>query len=378
MIAVLLAPALAYADKPPQAAAGPVLSREISSLAVPRLLAAPKLGDFEGMAPVTPLAKQMLTVEKFIQREPKDGVACSQRTQAFLGYTEKNLYIIFLAFDSEPRLMRARMLRRELIDDDDQVGIFLDTFHDHRHAYAFFSNPYGIQQDAIFTENGNYDQSFDTVWNTQSKITEQGYMVLFEIPFKSLRFHPTGSHTWGLLLSRVIPRNSERSYYPANTSKEQGWLIHEGDISGFEGISPGRNMQFMPYASVGAFRSLDSRDPAGDRFTGKHVEPKEGLDSKIVIKDSLVLDTTINPDFGQIESDDPQVTVNQRFEVFFPEKRPFFQEGASFFTTPVNLYFTRRIEAPFAGLKLTGKLGDRKSTRLNSSHSGESRMPSSA
>ncbi len=309
------------------------------------------------MAPATPLAKQMLTVDKFIQREPKDGENCSEHTQAYLGYTDKNLYIVFLAYDSNPRLMRARMLRRELIDDDDQVGFFLDTFHDHRHAYAFFSNPYGIQQDAIFTENAGYDQSFDTVWNTQAKISEQGYMVLFEIPFKSLRFQPTGAHTWGILLSRVLPRNSERSYFPANSSKSQGWLIHEGDIAGFENISPGRNMQFMPYASVGAFRSLDERDPAGNRFTGKHVDPKEGLDSKIVIKDSLVLDTTINPDFGQIESDDPQVTVNQRFAVFFPEKRPFFQENASYFQTPLNLVFTRRIVDPLFGARLTGKVG---------------------
>jgi hypothetical protein len=356
-IATLLVAPLAGADKPPQATGSPTLAREISSLAVPRLAASPKLGDFEGMAASTPLAKQMLAVEKFIQREPKDGAECSQRTQAYMGYTDKSFYVIFLAFDSEPRLMRARMLRRELIDDDDQVGFFLDSFHDHRHAYAFFANPYGIQQDASFTENSGYDSSFDTIWRTQAKMNEQGYMVLFEIPFKSLRFRPTATHTWGILLSRVVPRNSERSYFPANSSKEQGWLIHEGDISGFDGISPGRNMQFNPYASLGAFRSLDERDPAGDRFTGKHLEPKEGLDSKIVIKDSLVLDTTINPDFGQIESDDPQVTVNQRFAVFFPEKRPFFQENATYFQTPLNLVFTRRIVNPLFGARLTGKVG---------------------
>ena len=349
--------AAVYAQKPPANQSGPNLIHEVSSLAVPRLRAAPKLNDFEGMAPATELAKSMLMVQDFIQREPKDAAKCSQRTQAFMGYTGKNFYVVFLAFDSEPRLMRARMLRRELIDDDDQVGFFLDTFHDHRHAYAFFANPYGIQQDAIYTENSGYDESFDTVWNTQARITDHGYMVLFEIPFKSLRFQPTGEHTWGILLSRVLPRNSERSYYPANSSKEQGWLIHDGAISGMEGISPGRNMQFMPYASVGAFRSLDDRDPAGERFTGKHVEPKEGLDSKIVIKDSLVLDTTINPDFGQIESDDPQVTVNQRFAVFFPEKRPFFQENASYFQTPLNLVFTRRIVDPLFGARLTGKEG---------------------
>jgi Domain of unknown function (DUF5916) len=356
-ITVLLASSVAHADRPSQAAGGPVLAHEISSLAIPRLLASPKLADFEGMAPATELARKMLAVDKFVQREPKDGEACTQRTQAYMGYNDKNFYIVFLAFDSNPRLMRARMLRRELIDDDDQVGFFLDTFHDHRHAYAFFANPYGIQQDAILTESSGFDPSFDTVWNTQAKMTEQGYMVLFEIPFKSLRFRPSPSHTWGILLSRVIPRNSEHSYYPANSKRDQGELIHEGDISGLEGISPGRNMQFTPYASVGAFRSLDQRDPAGNRFTGKHVEPKEGLDSKIVIKDSLVLDATINPDFGQIESDDPQVTVNQRFAVFFPEKRPFFQENASYFQTPLNLVFTRRIVNPLFGARLTGKVG---------------------
>ena len=345
------------AQNHPQDAEGLNPAHELSSLVIPKLAAAPKLGDFEGMAPATDLARTMLMVEKFIQREPKDGSACTQHTQAYLGYTNKSFYAVFLAFDTEPHLMRARMLRRELIDDDDQVGFFLDTFHDHRYAYAFFANPYGIQQDAVFTENGNFDNSFDTVWNTQARINAQGYMVLFEIPFKSMRFHPSATHTWGILLSRVLPRNGERSYFPENSSRSQGWLVHEGAIGGFEDISPGRNMQFIPYASLGAFRTLDERDPAGDRFTGKHLDPKAGLDSKIVIKDSLVLDATIRPDFGQVESDDAQVTVNQRFAVFFPEKRPFFQENSSYFQTPLNLVFTRRVIDPLYGVRLTGKLG---------------------
>jgi Domain of unknown function (DUF5916) len=335
----------------------PSLAHEISSHDVPRLEVGPKLADFEGMEPASPLAKTMLKITGFIQRDPKDGMPVSQRTEAYLGYTEKNFYVVFLAFDTEPRLIRARMLRREQIDDDDQVGMFLDTFHDHRHAYEFYANPYGIQQDALFSESTGPDLSFDTVWQTQTRMSGQGYMVEFEVPFKSLRFEPTLTHTFGILLARVIPRNSERSYYPENSGRSQGWLVHEGDIKGLEQISPGRNLQFIPYTSVGAFRALDQRDPAGDRFTGKHVQPKEGLDSKVVIKDSLVLDTTINPDFGQIESDDPQVTVNQRFEVFFPEKRPFFQENSSYFATPMNLVFTRRVVDPLYGARLTGKAG---------------------
>jgi uncharacterized protein DUF5916 len=353
----LLAGARGYAGDKNASSSTPNGRTEISSLLIPRLKSAPKLADFEGMEPASALAKAMLKVEGFQQREPHDGQPVSQPTEAYLGYTDKNFYVVFLAFDKEPKKIRARMLRRELIDDDDQVGLWLDTFHDHRHAYMFYSNAYGIQQDGLFAENQGGDDSFDTVWHTYSKINGNGYMVMIEIPFKSLRFRQQAKNDWGVILIRVIPRNSEHSYFPRINPRVQGMLTQEGTLEGFQEISPGRNMQFMPYTSVGAFRALDERDPAGDRFTGKHVEPKAGLDSKIVIKDSLVLDTTINPDFGQIESDDPQVTVNQRFEVFFPEKRPFFQENSNFFQTPLSLVFTRRIGDPLYGVRLTGKAG---------------------
>ena len=336
---------------------GPNLKAEISSLNIPRLQTAPRLADFEGMEPVGEIARKMLKIDKFIQQEPKDGAPASEATETYLGYTDKSFYAVFVCFDKEPKKIRARMLRRELIDDDDQVGLWLDTFHDQRHAYYFYSNPYGIQQDGLFAENGGPDNTFDTVWHTTSKINGRGYMVMIEIPFKSLRFRQQPSLSWGVILIRVIPRNSEHSFFPPNSDRIQGMLTKEGTLDGLQEISPGRNMQFIPYTSVGAFRALDERDPAGDRFTGKHVEPKAGLDSKIVIKDSLVLDATINPDFGQIESDDPQVTVNQRFEVFFPEKRPFFQENSNFFQTPLNLVFTRRVVDPLYGIRLTGKEG---------------------
>jgi hypothetical protein len=336
----------------------PNLKAEISSLNIPRLPSAPKLGDFEGMEPVTNLARKMLHIDRFTQQEPRDGAPASQPTEAYLGYTDKNFYAVFLAFDKEPNKIRARMLRRELIDDDDQVGLWLDTFHDQRHAYYFYSNPYGIQQDGLFAESGGPDNTFDTVWHTTTKMSNQGYMVMIEVPFKSLRFkRQASSLSWGVILTRVIPRNSEHSFFPPNSNRIQGMLTKEGTINGLTEISPSHNIQFIPYTSVGAFRALDERDPAADRFTGKHVEPKAGLDSKVVIKDSLVLDATLNPDFGQIESDDPQVTVNQRFEVFFPEKRPFFQENSNYFQTPLQLVFTRRIVDPLYGLRLTGKEG---------------------
>jgi hypothetical protein len=347
-----------YAQHKGPSLPAPNLKAEISSLTIPRLPSAPKLDDFEGMEPVTDLARKMLKIDKFTQQEPRDGEPVSEPTEAYLGYTHKSFYAVYLCFDKHPKKIRARMLRRELIDDDDQVGLWLDTFHDQRHAYFFYSNPYGIQQDGLFAESSGPDGSFDTVWHTTGKLTGNGYMVMIEIPFKSLRFkQQQASLSWGVILIRVIPRNSEHSFFPPNSNHIQGMLTKEGTINGLQEISPSHNIQFIPYTSVGAFRALDERDPAADRFTGKHVEPKAGLDSKMVIKDSLVLDATVNPDFGQIESDDPQVTVNQRFEVFFPEKRPFFQENSNFFQTPLNLVFTRRIVDPLYGIRLTGKEG---------------------
>jgi hypothetical protein len=178
----LCAPKMSAQHKGPSLPA-PNLKAQISSLTIPRLPSAPKLDDFEGMEPVTALAHKMLKIDKFIQQEPRDGEPVSQHTEAYLGYTGKNFYAVFLCSDKEPKKIRARMLRRELIDDYDQVGLCLDTFHDQRHAYFFYSNPYGIQQDGLFAESGGPDNSFDTVWHTTGKLTGNGYMVMIEIPF---------------------------------------------------------------------------------------------------------------------------------------------------------------------------------------------------
>jgi hypothetical protein len=126
---------------------------------------------------------------------------------------------------------------------------------------------------------------------------------------------------------------------------------------GLSNISPGRNIQLVPYGVAGGFRLLDDRDPDRPAFSSKRLGGDAGLDAKMILKDSLVLDMTFNPDFLQVESDEPQTTANQRFEVFFPEKRPFFLENTNFFQTPIDLYFTRRIADPQFGVRLTGKLG---------------------
>ena len=314
------------------------------------------------MEPAPDWRGKLVKVDRFIQRVPSDGAPVSQRTEAYLGYDDKNLYVIFVCFDTEPQKLRARLSRREDIFDDDTVEIILDTFHDHRHAYAFNVNALGVQADALWTEgpgtgNDNFDPSFDTVWNSAGKVTGRGYVVWIAIPFRSLRFASSDPKTWGIFLNRGIPRNNEDTFWPPYSSRIQGRLNQEGAATGLEKISPGRNLQLIPYGIFRSFKELDLTDPNQPTYSQRNAFGQAGLDAKVVLKDKFVLDLTANPDFSQIESDQPQVTVNQRFEVFFPEKRPFFQENANYFQTPITLAFTRRIVDPKWGVRLTGKDG---------------------
>ena len=289
---------------------------------------------------------KLAKVDRFIQRTPSDGEPASQRTEAYLGYDDKNLYVIFICFDSEPQKIRARLSHREDVFDDDAVEVMLDTFHDHRRAYAFFSNPLGVQADALWTEGQGFDPSFDTVFNTEAKLTPEGFVVRFAIPFRSLRFASNDPQTWGILLNRDTKRNNEEAFWPQYSSRITGRLNQEGDATGLENISPGHNFQLIPYGIFRSFRDIDLRDLDHPTFTQRDAFGQIGLDAKAVVKDKFVLDATANPDFSQIESDDPQVTVNQRFEVQFPEKRPFFLENSNYFQTPIPLLFTRRIVDP--------------------------------
>jgi hypothetical protein len=169
------------------------------------------------------------------------------------------------------------------------------------------------------------------------------------IPFRSVRFSPAAEQSWGISFTRNIPRFNEDSHWPRYSSRIEGRLNQAGTLVGLKGISPGRNLQLLPFGSFRSSRALDLRDPAQPRFAEDRLQLDGGLDAKLVVKDSLVTDIAINPDFSQVESDEPQVTTNQRFEVFFPEKRPFFLENASFFQTPINLFFSRRIADPQFG-----------------------------
>ena len=296
-------------------------------------------------------------VTGFIQQVPSDGAAATQSTEVYVGYDDRAFYAVFVASDTEPDRVRARMAPRERIGSDDFVTLMLDTDADGRRAYVFRANPRGIQWDALLTEGQGFDTSFDAVWESRAALTGRGYVVSLEIPFMSLRFPPPAARAWGIVLSRDIPRDQgEVAYWPRVSSEVQGTLTQSARLTGLADISPGRNVQIIPYTNGRTFRALDSRAPGGPVYNERS-ELDIGADVKAVFDDRFVLDLTANPDFSQVESDQPQVTVNQRFELFFPERRPFFTENADYFRTPINVLFTRRIADPQLGTRFTGKAG---------------------
>ena len=315
---------------------------------IPRVSRAPKFADFLSGTP----REAEAVVTGFVQLDPTDGAAPTQKTTAYLSYDDKNLYVGWICID-DPEKIRARIARRKDINNDDRVTINIDTFHDHKHSYFFDVNPYAVQLDGRGTDGQPDDLNFETLWYSEAKITEDGYFVLETIPFRSLRFPNADVQSWGIALGRFIVRNNEWDWWPhISRDRFPQWVGQFSDMEIRENISPGRNLQFIPY---GLFSSGHFLDPAlGFQDDSEY---RGGLDAKMVLKDALTLDVTANPDFSQIESDEPQVTVNQRYEVTYPEKRPFFMENASLFNTPEQLFFSRRIIDPQFGTRLTGAFG---------------------
>ena len=253
------------AIKNPEVKAAPKPSMSAPTVRVPRLDQAPTLEDFLTMKPEG-VGRQMAEISGLVQRNPHDGEAVSEPTQAYIGYDQKNIYVVFVCFD-DPKQVRARMSAREDVYDDDQVAVLFDTFHDRRRAYEFQTTPLGVQWDAIYTEalrpevGGNWDTSWDAVWDSKGKVTSHGYVVWLAIPFKSLRFPATRQQQWGMILYRGITRKNEEAFWPYVSRKVQGRLEYEANLLGMEGISPGRDIELIPYGILRGFRGLETRDP---------------------------------------------------------------------------------------------------------------------
>jgi hypothetical protein len=337
----------------------PYIQRRHARIIIPELDAAPKLADFLTKPLASRPAKQMLRISNFIQRYPNDGKPSTEPTVAYLGYTHRYLYVAFVCTDRQPGLIRAHMLARDSLGDDDFVEVLLDTFHDQRRAFIFKTNAFGIQADALYSEQTGSDYSFDTVWDTWGKRTPTGYAVLLRIPFPSLYFAkaaPNHDRTWGIILERFISHANEYVYWPQNRHDIAGRLTQDIGVEGFANVAKGQNLQFEPYVLGRNLRQLNTVNPVNPYFEDKHLQGYAGMDAKFIIHNSLVLDTTLNPDFSQVGIDNP-ATPNQRFPPYFPEVRPFFIENSSYFATPVSLYYTDNIVLPQFGARLTGKVG---------------------
>lgn len=325
------------------AAAGSAFA-EPPALRIPRVSEPPELARYLDGRTTPPGAR----VSGFKQREPGDGIDATVETEVYVSFDEKHLYAVYICRD-DPAKVRANLTKREAISGDDAVGLVLDTYRDGRRSYLFLVNPLGIQLDGVATEGQRDDYSFDTLWTSDGRVTSFGYVVVVAVPFKSLRFSADTVQTWGVAFGRIVPRANETSFWPYITRRISAVGPQLARLEGLDGISPGRNLSVIPYGNFAADRVLGDQGYVSDRAA------RIGLDAKAVVRDTFTIDATLNPDFSQVESDEPQVTINQRFEVFFPEKRPFFIENAGYFETPQNLFFSRRAADPRVGGRLTGR-----------------------
>lgn len=296
----------------------------------------------------------------FLQTNPGDNVAPTHPTEFMMGYDAKNLYLAF-RIKQDRDTVRATMARRDNIFNDDYVLVHLDTFNDQRQAYLLFFSPLGIQADGTFTEGRGEDYSLDILMESKGVLTEDGFTIEVAIPFKSLRYEAGKDKRWGLHINRRVKyRNNEyNSWMPTNRSVS-GWLNQAGHITGLEGIETTRQLEINPSLTLSQSgrrtRYTFNNDPEG-RFVNDGVKAEFGTTAKFSLTPAITLDFAYNPDFAQVEADAPVTTANQRFPIFFPEKRPFFLERIDIFRSGLDVVNTRAIIDPDVAVKLTGRRG---------------------
>ena len=289
-------------------------------------------------------------VTTFHQVQPGDNMAPSQTTELLIGYDRRALYLAFRAIDTSQDV-RATLARRDGLADDDIVGVYLDTYQDRRRAYYLFFNPYGIQADGIYTEGRpEPDLTVDLVMDSKGAVDASGYSVEVSIPFASLRYQSSGAAMWGMHVQRFIrrDRNEQISWMPLSRSRSS-LLDQAGQLGPFTDVGEGHPLEIIP---TGVVAQSGSRDTAGGNGAA---EP--GVTVNFGVTPTMNAAFTANPDFAQVEADQLVLTVNQRFPIFYDEKRPFFLEGVDAFQTPINLFHSRTIVDPDYAVKVTGKQG---------------------
>jgi hypothetical protein len=307
--------------------------------------------------------QQAAVFKDFVQYRPGDNIAPSKPTEVMVGYDAKFLYFAFRAHD-EAGKVRATVPKRDQVFDDDTVGMYLDTFNDRRRCYVMIFSPLGVQADGIFTEGNGEDYSVDIVMESKGVVTDDGYTVEVAIPFKSLRYTAGKDKLWGVHFLRQIKRfNNETDSWMPIRREESSLLSQAGHLTGLEGISTERTLELIPSLTLSETgKRVSSFAPPATgidpgRMVNEPVHFDPGLTAKFGLTPTVTLDLALNPDFAQVEADQTVVTANQRFPIFFAEKRPFFLEGIDIFQTPLTAVHTRAIIDPDVAVKLSGKRG---------------------
>ncbi|KPK55812.1 MAG: hypothetical protein AMS21_13260 [Gemmatimonas sp. SG8_38_2] len=266
----------------------------------------------------------------FRQIEPEDGSEPTELTEVFIVYDRSALYIGARLFDSDPQGIARRMGRRDSNTSSDMFWVNIDSYHDHRTTFRFSVNPAGVRGDGIATNDDSHgDSSWEPVWDVATRIDSLGWVAEMRIPFSQLRFSSADEQVWGINFARQIFRKNEHTRWSWVPNTEEGYTSHFGHLTGLRGIPAPRRLELLPY-TVGTLDYLEGGDPRNPFTQNGAYDASVGLDLKYGLTSGLTLDATINPDFGQVEAD-PAVVNLSVFEIQFPERRPFFVEGADLF-----------------------------------------------
>ncbi|MFL5488111.1 MAG: DUF5916 domain-containing protein [Gemmatimonadaceae bacterium] len=297
-------------------------------------------------------------IDQFLEYDPKKGVETRFKTEVRVTYDDRNLYVLARMYDPAPDSIVSLLSRRDVRTASEQLKLMIDSYHDRRTGYEFCVNPAGVKRDFYVYNDNNEDQTWDGVWDVATRIDSLGWVAEFRIPFSQLRFNNKDEHTFGFMVVRDVARTSARISWPLYDRDKQGYFSQLGDLGGIRGLSAPRRLELTPYVVT-----KNETRPSGSSFDHPQAL-SAGADVKYGISSNLTLDATINPDFGQVESD-PAVLNLSAFESFFEERRPFFLEGAGIFNFRTScgdidsgcrgLFYSRRIgRSP----QLAGVYGD--------------------
>jgi hypothetical protein len=294
-------------------------------------------------------------ITSFVERYPGDNTKPETPTEVLVTYDKEKLYVAFICHD-DPATIRATMCQRDQFGGDDAVEVLIDTYGQAAWAYEFFVNPYGVQKDRLWSSVAGEDGGFDLIWVSAAKVTDSGYQAELAIPFASLRFPDQDAQVWRVDFWRIRPRESFHQYsWAAYNRNEQCFPCQWGTVEGIAGVRPGRGFELLPSLVAHQSGSLERPVNMHSRFDNGDIMGQSSLGAKYSLASDMTVEATYNPDFSQIESDAAQVDVNTTIALLYPERRPFFQEGADVFRTLFNSFYTRTVNDPQYAVKLVSR-----------------------